>query len=91
MWVLQAIGWAVAGVVITAIALGVSPEDSVSSKPRALLLGLAGGVGGGLVVQVLAHRQGFGFTAGVFGSLVIAMVVLLVWMMVTPEPRHRRA
>lgn len=91
MWLLQAVLWAVAGVGITAIALAVSPEGSVSSRSRAILLGLVGGVAGGLVVQVLARRQGFGFTAGVLGSLVTAMAVLLIWTVVAPEPRRRHA
>ncbi len=89
MWVFYAIAWAVGGVAITVIGLAVGRPDDVPSRPLAILLGLGGGFTGGLVFELLSRRSVFGFTAGFIGSLITAMVVLVVWTIIVPEPVHR--
>ncbi len=90
MWLFYGIAWAVGGVAIAVVGVAVSPPRSVPSTPLAVLLGLAGGFVGGLVFELLSRRTVFGFTAGFIGSLITAMVLLIVWTMVVPEPGHRR-
>ncbi len=91
MWVVYGIVWAVAGVGIAVIGVAVSPASSVPSRPLAVLLGLVGGFAGGLVFELLSRATVFGFTAGFLGSLVTAMVVLILWTIVVPEAGHRHA
>ncbi len=90
MWIIDGIVWALAGVAIAVIGVAVSPAPSVPSRPLAVLFGLVGGFAGGLVFELLSRRTVFGFTAGFIGSLITAMVLLIVWTMVVPEPGHRR-
>jgi hypothetical protein len=85
MWVLYGIAWALAGAAIAGIGLAVSRPVDVPSRPLAVLLGLGGGFAGGLVIELLSRSSVFGFTAGFIGSLVSAMVLLVLWTIVTPE------
>ncbi len=83
------IAWIVFGFVIGLIARAVVPGRQGMGFVMTTLLGIAGSIVGGLVASMLRGRPATGFeTAGFIGSLIGAVVLLVVAGMVT-GPRHR--
>jgi uncharacterized membrane protein YeaQ/YmgE (transglycosylase-associated protein family) len=84
------IAWIVFGFIIGLIARAIVPGRQAKGFITTTLLGIAGSVIGGLVGSALS-RSGAGFTpAGFLGSLIGAIVLLLIWGAVT-KPRRRVA
>jgi uncharacterized membrane protein YeaQ/YmgE (transglycosylase-associated protein family) len=85
------IAWIVFGFIIGLIARAVVPGKQSMGFVLTTLLGIAGSVIGGLIASVLFHSNPGGFSpSGFFGSLVGAIVLLLIWGAVT-GPRKRLA
>ena len=85
------IAWIVFGFIIGLIARAVVPGKQSMGFVLTTLLGIAGSVVGGLVASALSHSDASGFsTSGFFGSLIGAIVLLLIWGAVT-GPRKRLA
>ena len=83
------IAWIVFGFVIGLIARAVVPGRQGMGFVMTTLLGVAGGIVGGLVASALGGGPATGFrTAGFLGSVLGAIILLLVAGMVT-GPRHR--
>lgn len=83
------IAWIVFGFVIGLIARAVVPGKQGLGFVMTTLLGIAGSIIGGLVASAFAGAPGSSFqTAGFIGSLVGAIVLLVIAGMVT-TPRRR--
>lgn len=83
------IAWIVFGFVIGLIARAIVPGRQGMGFIMTTLLGVAGSLVGGLVASALGGGSATGFhAAGFIGSLIGAIVLLVVAGMVT-GPRHR--
>ena len=83
------IAWVVFGFVIGLIARAVVPGRQGMGFVMTTLLGVAGAIVGGLVASALGGGPATGLqTAGFLGSVLGAILLLLVAGMVT-GPRHR--
>lgn len=84
-----AIVWAAAGLAMAVIGIAVSPPDEVPALPLTAALGILGGFGGGLVIELLARPTVPGFTAGFIGSVTGSSVLLIA--LALARPAHRAA
>lgn len=83
------IAWIVFGFIIGLIARAIVPGRQGMGFVMTTLLGIAGSIVGGLVASALGGGPATGFrTSGFVGSLIGAIVLLVVAGMVT-GPRHR--
>jgi uncharacterized membrane protein YeaQ/YmgE (transglycosylase-associated protein family) len=83
------IAWIVFGFVVGLIARAVVPGRQSMGFIMTTLLGIAGSIIGGLLVSGLATGRTTGFTtAGFIGSLLGAVVLLIIGSMVL-SPRRR--
>lgn len=83
------IAWIVFGFVIGLIARALVPGRQGMGFLMTTLLGIAGSIVGGLVASALFGGPSTGFhTSGIIGSLIGAILLLVVAGMVT-GPRHR--
>jgi uncharacterized membrane protein YeaQ/YmgE (transglycosylase-associated protein family) len=83
------IAWIVFGFIVGLIARAVVPGRQGMGFVMTTLLGVAGSIVGGLVASALSGGSASAFqTSGFVGSLIGAIVLLVVAGMVT-GPRHR--
>lgn len=83
------IAWIIFGFIVGLIARAVMPGRQSMGFILTTLLGVAGSIAGGLVVSALTTGRAGGFTtAGFLGSLLGAIVLLLIGGMIT-APRRR--
>ena len=83
------VAWIVFGFIVGLVARAVVPGRQGMGYVATTLLGIAGAIVGGLVGSTLAGSSATGFqTAGFLGSLLGAIVLLIVAGMVT-GPRRR--
>ncbi len=83
------IAWIIFGFIVGLIARAVVPGRQGMGLVMTAVLGIAGSLVGGLVASALTGGPATGFHAsGFIGSLIGAVVLLLVAGMVT-GPRHR--
>ncbi len=82
------IAWIVFGFIIGLIARALVPGRQAMGFVATTLLGMAGSVIGGLIASALS-RSGAGFSpAGFIGSLIGAIVLLLIWGAATKRQRR---
>jgi uncharacterized membrane protein YeaQ/YmgE (transglycosylase-associated protein family) len=83
------ITWIIFGFIVGLIARAIVPGRQAMGFVMTTVLGIAGSVVGGLAVSALADRNAAGFTpAGFIGSIVGAIVLLVIGGMIT-APRRR--
>ncbi len=90
MSVVYGIVWCVAGLAMAVLGLAVTPAEEPPGGALVLVLGLAGGFGGGLLIELLARPTVPGFTAGLIGSVIGASVLLVIGS-VLGEPEREEA
>ncbi|MBW0102919.1 GlsB/YeaQ/YmgE family stress response membrane protein [Pseudonocardia sp. KRD291] len=83
------IGWLVLGLVAGFIARAVVPGKDDIGILRTILLGIAGSIVGGLVASIFTGWSGFS-PSGWIGSIIGAIVVLVVYNKVTGRKQVRR-
>ena len=84
------IAWIVFGFIVGLIARAIVPGRQGMGLVMTTLLGVAGSIVGGLVASALGGGSPGAFqTSGFVGSLVGAIVLLVVAGMVTAPPRRR--
>ena len=83
------IGWVVFGFIVGLIARAVVPGRQHMGFIMTTLLGVAGSVIGGLVASAIAGRSlGEMHAAGWIGSLIGAVLLLVIVMSMARRPRH---
>lgn len=81
------IGWVIFGLVVGAIARFLVPGSNPIGCLGTVLLGIAGSVVGGVIGSILFDR-GFITPAGWPGSIVGAIIVLLIWRRSQAKPQY---
>lgn len=80
----------VIGLIAGFIARALVPGKDSMSIPATIALGIVGSFVGGFLARLLGRGDGDGFsTAGLFGSIVGAVIALLVYNAVTKNKRVR--
>lgn len=84
--------WIVFGLVVGFIARALVPGKDNIGVLRTILLGIAGSVVGGLIGSLLfaPHRLSLSNPAGWIGSIVVAIILLVVYNRVTGRKAARR-
>ncbi len=82
--------WIVTGIGLGVLGRAVSPAWQAPGLPLCAGLGAVGGLGGGLLIHLLALRNVAGFTAGEIGAVMGASVLLIAGS-VLAEPGRRPA
>ena len=74
---MSVIVWIFTGLLLGIVARAVSPAWQAPGVLLCTALGVAGGLGGGLLIHQLALRSVAGFTAGEVGAVMGASVLLI--------------
>lgn len=88
MGVVYGIVWSVAGLAMAVLGLAVTPAEEAPSGALMLGLGLVGGFGGGLLIELLARPTVPGFTAGLMGSLIGSSILLVIGSVLAQPARE---
>ena len=83
----------VLGLIAGALARLLVPGRQHMSIPMTILLGIIGSFVGGFLGYVLFHKDGqsgFFQSSGIVGSVIGAIIVLLIWMRLGDRRRTRR-
>jgi uncharacterized membrane protein YeaQ/YmgE (transglycosylase-associated protein family) len=80
--------WIVTGLLLGVVGRAVSPAWQAPGVLLCTGLGVAGGLGGGLLIHELALRSVAGFTAGEVGAIMGASVLLIAGSVLTAPPQR---
>lgn len=85
---MDVVWWLIVGLVAGALARLLVPGRDPIGFLGTIVLGLAGSLVGGFLADLISEEEGFS-TAGLIGSIVGAVIVLLVWRAVVGRRRSR--
>ena len=85
------IGFIIIGLIAGFVARAVVPGDDSMGIAKTIVLGVVGSFVGGFLADLLFHRDDDGFSpAGIVGSIIGAIIVLLIYNAVTKRSSMSR-
>ncbi len=84
------LGLLIVGLIAGAVARLLVPGRQKMSIPATILVGIVGSFVGGFLGNLIFDAEASLDTAGVIGSVIGAVIVLLIWIKVSDSPKSKR-